>query len=112
MSGFFFLQNMQKEPPHGKDCKCSKVPVTTKQKPMALFDTQIGEGKIFYVLLANGLLTGRKDLAALRLRQYLLTLGFLGGANKKKNHYPSAPFSLSSCRILSFGKYKCQGSTL
>lgn len=63
---------------------------------MALFDTQIGEGQIFYVLLANGLLTGRKDLAALRLRQYLLTLGFLGGANKKKiitqvRHFLSLP---------------------
>lgn len=53
---------------------------------MALFDTRIGEGQILYVFPAKGLLTGKKDLAALRLRQHFLILGFLEEANKK-NHY-------------------------
>lgn len=92
-----FLQNIQKEPSRGKDCKCSKILVTTKQKPVALFDTRRGEGQIFYVFLASGLLTGKKDLAAHKLRQHFSTLGFLGGANKKKkiitpvHHFLSLP---------------------
>ena len=76
---FFVLQNIQ------KDCKCSKIPVTTKQKPVAWSDIQIGEGQIFYVFLDSGLLTGKKDLAALRLRQHFLTLGCLGEPIKKKS---------------------------